>query len=373
MRTGGLWRAKMPLTFKIAPLKVLVILTLGAFIFGACGVKTHPFPELVTLPGPVEDIGQEQDSSQNFVMSWKAPLVNMAGRPLKVLSHFEIWEADYPIEDFCEGCPSEYRKAAEVHLQPPAPGLDINPGPYYWGKSLASGRVYRFRVAGYSARGMAHPESFRELTVWALEAPGPLEGFAATHEDLAVRVRFNPPGQGESVQLERSVGGGPFIPLTLTASEYVDLNVAYDNTYSYRGRRVRQRDGTLVPGPYTRELAVLVEDLVPLRPLSFLDASLTPQGVLLYWESLAEEPELAGYRVYRSLGPDDPFKPIGGLIKTNTYLDVAPPKGAQLRYSVTSVDTSVQANESLASPVAEIFFEEFPEPGEKPDLRNLGY
>ncbi|MDR2460226.1 MAG: hypothetical protein LBE38_05525 [Deltaproteobacteria bacterium] len=348
-------------------------LILTAVLLSSCGLKTHPYPEIVTLPAPVENLSENLDYEGNLILSWTAPELNMAGRPLKVLDHFDIFEASYPIEDFCSGCPSTYQKVDEVILLPAPPGLPINPGPYYWGKKLVVGRAYRFQVAPVSVRGGIHPEAYSTVTVYALAPPGPLENLFARPDDLSILISFKAPLSGETVQLERRVGEGPFVPLVLTENEYMDLDVAYENTYVYRGRKVIDRDGSLVPGQYSREITVKMEDLLALRPIAFIDASNTPQGVLLYWESLADEPGLKGYRLYRSTGPDDPFQAIGGLIETNRFLDLDPPQGATLRYMVTSVDTSPRANESLSSPVVTIFTEPDPDPGERPNLGNLGY
>ncbi|MDR2611309.1 MAG: hypothetical protein LBG06_00165 [Deltaproteobacteria bacterium] len=361
----------MPGVFR-SPFTCLAALLSLSLLFASCGVKTHPYPESSTLPAKVVDLRQEQDSRNRLRLIWTAPTLNMAGRPLRVLSHFEVWGADYESGVFCDGCPSNYRKLGEVHLQPPPPGLAINEGPYYWGAELMPGRVYRYRVAGFSVRGAAHPEAWTEITVHADPPPGGLEGFSAQADDLSVRLGFRPGGTDEILEVQRCEGAGPWRRLDFSGSGYVDLDVAYGKTYSYRGRRVLRSGGSSIPGPWSREITVSVDDLLPPRPVGYLDAALGAEGVILRWESLSEVPGLAGYRVYRREGPDGEFVRLGGLHTTNTYLDREAPTVQDLRYMVTAVDDSPRANESLGSPEAGIFLDREEPPEEKPDLRDLG-
>jgi hypothetical protein len=339
----------------------------------SCGVKTHPYPETATLPAKIGDLRQEQDSLGRLRLSWIAPTLNMAGRPLRTLSYFEVWGADYSAEEFCDGCPSAYRKLGEVHLQPPPPGLAINEGPYYWGAELRRGRVYRFKVAGFSSRGAAHPDAWTEATVHAAATPGGLEDFSAVADDLSVRLGFRPGGPNEILEVQRREGQGPWQRLGLQRTGYVDLAVSYGNVYTYRGRRIRRAGESRIPGPWSAEVSVAVEDSQPPRPVGFLDASMSPEGVELRWESLSEEPGLAGYRIYRREGPDGAFSRLGGLHRSSSFLDRDAPAGADLRYMVTAVDDSPRANESLGSPEASVYVEPEEEPAERPDLRDLGY
>jgi hypothetical protein len=357
-------------------LLTLAKLSFLSVLFYGCGVKTHPYPEITTLPAKVTDLVMSQDDKGYLTVSWRAPELNMAGGPLRELSHFEIWEASYPIEDFCEGCPSTYRKAGEAALAPPPPGLSINPKPYYWTEKLKEGMVYRVRVAGFSGRGGVHPQAWSEITAWAFSPPGELKGLRAETDDLSVRLTFDKPLPGEKAEIwRRTIGSdaspdaSSWEPMILTEeTEYLDLRVAYENTYAYRGRKTILRGESLTPGPYSNPIFVKVEDKVPLRPIAYLDASLTPEGALLNWESLAAEPGFKAYRVYRRLASEDKFTPIGGLVTENSYLDKEVPLNEDVRYRVTSLDDSPNANESLASPEASLFSEEEPTPFKRPDL-----
>jgi hypothetical protein len=353
-------------------LGIVALIAAALFILPACGVKTHPYPESVTLPGKVLDLKGELDSEGNLILTWKAPEENIAGRPLRSLLYFEVRSADYAREDFCSGCPSFFHKVAEVHAQPSLPGLLINPGPYRYQSTLRQGRVYRFQVAGFSERGAVHAEAWSEVTVYAIGSPGELSGFRASLDDRAVRLTFDRVGSDEEVEIERREGKDPFRQLPEVGASVTDLDVQYGHTYFYRGRKVLVRGEGRAPGPWSREISVSVEDTLPPRPVGYLDASLAEGGIVLKWESLGVEDDIKGYHVYRRIGEDGSFVRLGGLVEGTGYLDRDVRPGVDYRYQVTAVDNSPRANESLPSPEARVFSEPEEEPVEKPDLRDLG-
>ncbi|MDR1083766.1 MAG: hypothetical protein LBP22_02650 [Deltaproteobacteria bacterium] len=323
------------------------------FFISACGVKTHPYPESATLPGPVRNLAQSQDDRSQLWLTWLSPLFNAAGRPLRSIDHFEVWGADYEKRGFCDGCPVSYRKLAEVYMKPPAPGLNINEGPYQWVTTVKPDRVYRFKVAGFSGRGAVNQDSWEEITVWGQKNPGGLMNFRAVSDDLAVRLSWPEPRGEISVEVQKQSPGGDWQVLDLTGSQpgaVTDLDVVYGQTYIYRARLTAREGQSSVPGPFTSEIRVRVEDLLPPRPIGFLDASPAPNGVSLRWENLSLEESIAGYRVYRRRAQDSGFILISGLIKTNTYLDTGIMPEETVFYRVTSVDNSPSANESRPSP-----------------------
>ncbi|MDR2142583.1 MAG: hypothetical protein LBR11_12520 [Deltaproteobacteria bacterium] len=352
-----------------------LILSLGLYLVG-CGVKTHPYPESSSQPGPVRDLKPTLGEAGQLWLTWRAPLYNMANRPLRTLDHFEVWGADYPKKGFCEGCPVQYQKLAEVYPLAPPPGLTVAEGPYQWVTTIDPERAYRFRVAGYSTRGAVNPDSWREVTVYGQKNPGSLPRFAAVAEDLTVRLTWAKPGPGQRVEVQRRAPGQNWVTLAGldgTSSAGADLEVVYGTTYLYRARLLAGAEEGSAPGPFSPEIQVLVEDTTPPRPVGFLDAALAEGGVRLRWESLAlEETGLAGYRVYRRLEGETTFRPLGGLTQGNTYLDSEVQPGQTAYYQVTAVDSSPRANESRPSPVASALAAPPEEEPTKPEVRDPG-
>ncbi|MDR1297289.1 MAG: hypothetical protein LBO05_07945 [Deltaproteobacteria bacterium] len=356
-------------------LLALAVMTAAA---AGCGVKTHPFPEPVTLPSQVGDLSQNLDERGHLWLSWSAPARNVNGGDLRTLDHFEVWGAVYDSRDFCDGCPVSTAKIDDVWLQPPGPGRSIFPGPYVWQTDLTPGRVYIFRVAGFSSRGAVHPRAWSETRVWMVEPPGELRGFGARAEDLAVRLRWPEPPAGLLVQVQKRGGDGEYANLDPARDGQTDLAVAYENDYYYRARLVDRRGGeggqSLVPGPWTDEIRLRVRDTLPPAPPPFLSAALAPGGVRLSWQDRRESGGVAGFYLYRSEVGADNFVRLGGLIEGDTYLDLAAPPGRDLRYRLTAVDDSPAANESGPSPEAEVYFAPAEEaaPVERPVFEDPG-
>jgi hypothetical protein len=355
-------------------LAMALAVALAALAVG-CGVKTHPYHEMVTMPGPVEGLSQELDHNGHLWLTWRVPSSNMADRPMGTLNHFEVWAADYDLATYCDGCPVDLKKVDEVYLQAPAPGQDYFPGPYVWQTDLRQGRAYVFAVAGFSHRGGVHPEAWRRVEVLMTAPPLAMSGFSATAEDLAVNLRWPTPPSGQLVEVQRRrADETSFVTLDSARDGRVDLNVAYENEYVYRARPVIKRGETLIPGPWSNEVTVRVEDRIPPPPPAYLDAVITPEGVRLAWRDRREGQGVAGFYLYRSQVGSDNFVRLGGLMTGNSYLDANVPDNADLTYRLTAVDDSPRHNESAPSPEAQVFFAPATEavPEEKPVFEDPG-
>ncbi|MDR2946467.1 MAG: hypothetical protein LBV79_06955, partial [Candidatus Adiutrix sp.] len=269
--------------------------------------------------------------------------------------------------------------ADRVPALSPPPGLDLAPGPYTWRYPVKEGHVYHIRVTGLSTGGGGHPQAWAEAVVWALPAPGDLGGFSASQGDRAVTLHWSRPLADSRAEIQKKTGDGPWAPvpaLDPAKGTFTDLAVAYENSYSYRGRLVRLKDETGVTGPWSREITVRVADFTPPNPPGYLDAALAENGVRLAWESLVFNPDVAGYRVYRQLSGEDDFRQVGpALLKENVLFDAIKPElGLKARYRVTAVDASPRANESQPSPTADVLLDppaEYTPPPAPPDRTKM--
>lgn len=347
------------------PNRIVPLLTVTAIlaVLAACGVKTPPYPEAATLPSQVRDLTQTLTDQGELILSWKPPETNMVDRQLKEIGGFVIEMADNTVtEAYCEGCPHQYVRVDTVPAATPPPGKVLAPGPYNWRTKVKEGHVYRFRVFGMAPGGGVHPQAGVETVVWAMPAPGSLPGFAASMGDKSVELGWSRPGKGYRAEIEKRGQSGDWAAITgldPASGHFSDLAVEYEKTYSYRGRLARLRGDSSMPGPWSREFTIRVIDVVPPNPPGYLDAALAKGGVKLSWESLAFDPDLAGYRVYRQLSGEAGFTRIGpALLKENTFFDPIPTQaGVSARYQVTAVDKSPRANESSPSPGADVYLD----------------
>jgi len=299
--------------------------------------------------------------------------MNMVKRPLKAIGGFAIEMSENTVsETYCEGCPHQYKRVDEVPAATPSPGLVLAPGPYYWRTKVAENHVYRFRVSSMSPGGGIHPQAVAETVVWVMPDPGPLPGFSAVMGDKSVELGWKRPEKGYRAEIEKGVPGGGWALVTgldPASGRFNDLAVEYEKTYVYRGRLARLRGDSSRPGPWSREITVKVIDVVPPNPPGYLDAALAQGGVKLSWESLAFDPELAGYRVYRQLSGESGFTRVSpALLKVNTFFDpIAFQAGVTARYQVTAVDKSPRANESRPSPGSDVYLDPPVEPMPRPE------
>jgi penicillin-binding protein len=96
------------------------------------------------------------------------------------------------------------------------------------------------------------------------------------------------------------------------------------------------------------------EKLTPPAPVLGLVAAATEKGIELRWQA-GREPDLAGYRVYRRSLAEPQFRLLTPQLNTQAYfVDRETFKGVTYYYSVTAVDKSPRANQSLPSEPVEI-------------------
>jgi len=337
----------------------LTALLAMALFLAACGVKSPPYPASAILPQKVRQLTQTVTEEGELVLSWLPPETNMVGRPLKNLGGFQVEMADHLADEhYCSGCPPRYRPEPVDRLpaRTPPPDRDLDPGPYEWRLKLTPGHVYHFRVAAVHTNGGVHPQAKTETVVWALAPAGTMRLRAALL-DGAVELSWNRPAPDLRAEIEKRSADGPWQPLPdldPAANRHLDLAVAYGRVYEYRGRLLKVKDETITQGPWSREVRLKVLKLAPPPPPGHLDAALAQGGIRLSWESLIQEGDLAGYRVYRQRAGDrDPVLITPALLGTNVFFDpVTPTRGEVIRYQVTAVDTS--GNESRPSPTAEV-------------------
>jgi hypothetical protein len=230
-----------------------------------------------------------------------------------------------------------------------------------------------------------------------VQPPAAITGFSAQADDLAVILSWSAPPQGQLVEVQRRRAGEPkFTTLDPERDGRLDLEVAYENEYLYRARLVIPQGRTRVPGPWSQEITVRVEDRIPPAPPEFLDAAITSEGVRLAWRDRSESSNVTGFYLYRAIVTprDQPagqaasgqaasgqaeagqanFVRIGGLMTTNHYLDTNVPPDSDVRYRLTAVDDSPRKNESGPSPEVTVYFAPASEaePQEKPVFEDPG-
>ena len=219
----------------------------------------------------------------------------------------------------------------------------------FGGKGLTPGGRYRISVTAVAPSFTESAPAVADVLVPDDEPPSPptgvivrdAEGSYATLAwssssalDVEAYVLTRTSGDSAPVTLGRYAARGPWLVR--------DTAVRHGATYVYRLIAVDSAGNRSAPVVDTLRFLRFTP---PPRPL-LAAARLTPQGVQVSWQRVMD-PELAGYRVYRSASPTGVYAAITSeTVRDLTLLDAT--GHATDFYVVRAVDTS--GNESAPSP-----------------------
>jgi hypothetical protein len=200
--------------------------------------------------------------------------------------------------------------------------------------------------------------NFETLTVVAPpETPSRLDVV-----DTAAGEHVDWTGRGDQFRVLRRIGDEKeyTVAATVTGHDWTDAGIDYGKPYAYMvqalvvagnkdagNKKVAESDLS-EPFPITP-----VDKFAPAVP-SGLRAGRTVNSVTLVWES-DTEPDLAGYRVYRSVD-DGPWQKLADVNVVPSYSDTTVEHGKTYHYAVSAFDKAATVNESDRSAPVEIVF-----------------
>jgi hypothetical protein len=174
--------------------------------------------------------------------------------------------------------------------------------------------------------------------------------FAAVPTATGVRLTWHGTGHNYRI-LRRSEAAPDYVEIgTSTTPEFLDSTAEFGKKYSYLVQAfIDLGAGREAQSDLSAEQTLTPEDKFPPAPPANLSASASANSVELSWDANTE-PDLAAYRVYRSVN-GGAFEKIADVNEIPTYSDKAVQSGKAYRYAITAVDKS--GNESLRSAVVE--------------------
>ena len=213
---------------------------------------------------------------------------------------------------------------------------------------LTSDLVYTYQVCSYH-----NTDGDSEWSSSSPDSPFPFEpnGLSATADDSSAILNWNVSTENDwdSYKIYRgTLPGGPYnvIKAGHDSNSYTDNSANNGKFYYYV---VTTFDTSGHESVYSNEDSVFPRDSnAPAKPLG-LDATGGDAFVSLVWND-NNEPDLAGYNVYRSMVSGGPYSQIAGGIEPNSYTNNGLGKGKTYYYVVKAVDTSL--NLSMASDAA---------------------
>ncbi len=339
-------------------IRQLFVFLLAVVAFG-CGVKGDPVPPRSSVPEAIKDL-KILCRNARVVLQWSIPRKDTDGKQLSGLAGFRVWRRIVaPDDDACPTCPEKYDTIAEIDyqtLQSRQEGKEIIT---FWDDEKKKEEQYRYVVTSFTIQGRESGRSNRVAITWVEPLPPP-DFLSPLPGNRTIDLTWNLDQVGgkllsgvlKGFNVYRRSGGQPY-PLTpvntdvIQGSAYTDISVTNGETYYYIVRAIKAGVDIPIESESSQEAAGTPVDREPPAPPTVAIAFQTEEGVVVLWEP-SQEPDLAGYVVYRRLvGEGTPVRISSGLFKEGTrYVDTTFASGSAYYYSVTAVDNAPRPNES---------------------------
>ncbi|OGR05292.1 MAG: hypothetical protein A2511_17225 [Deltaproteobacteria bacterium RIFOXYD12_FULL_50_9] len=197
--------SRVPFTFAgghaLSRISLPWLLLLGLILLGTmagCGKKTPLVPPLTVLPRPIMDLNYHIDQ-HGVILSWSRPDLSEGGVRLDKVEEFELLKAEYPVADFCEGCPLTFNKAVAVRSLVPKRFGAKESTVTYRDPDVRPGYRYLYKVRSVAGWQMISKDSNLISFVWQVPlvqaapvAPVKVKDltFPATPRDL-IKIRVD--------------------------------------------------------------------------------------------------------------------------------------------------------------------------------------
>ncbi len=342
-------------------LRTLLALSLTAVIAASCGKEGLPKPPESELPDPVKDLTLKATRGA-VELKWSVPQKNQDGSKPPDVTGFQVMHSLLPIV----GDTNVTASKPELAFVLPVP-VDVSGTPLKQATvrdaTAVPETVNVYRVLTFGSSGFGTDPSNSVSIAWAVP-PSPPPSLDATAGERAAALHWTAPTTGADGKPEtRSlwyrvyrwtgeaepelVSGEPLVDTSWT-----DTSPAIDQTHSYVVRSVVKRGDAWIESDDSPTASIVSEDRTPPAPPKEVVGVHTPNGIELRWDP-SPDVDVAGYYVYRLRPNGAADKLTPNLVEGTRYVDPHPPVG-DVRYRVTAVDKSANANESAPSSTATV-------------------
>jgi hypothetical protein len=312
------------------------LIAAAALLTAGCGYTGDALPPLANIPARVNDLAAIERGDR-IMVQFSVPLRTTEGvaikTPLKLDLRIGVTEPPFSQEVWA------------AHATPvPAVPVDNGVARYEIPAAAWTGKEVILAVRVLSARGKTVGWSnFVNLPVVAPpERPADLRA-----EATADGVRLSWRARGDSFRVYRRTGSDRFAPVAnVPQPSWTDSGAEFGKHYVYQVQTtVKLPNNTEAESEVSDEAGITPEDRFPPAVPAGLNAATAPNSIEISWEGNTE-PDLAGYRVYRSTGAS-PFEKLGEMVTIPSYSDRTAEHGKTYRYAVSAIDKS--GNESAPS------------------------
>jgi hypothetical protein len=371
------------------PIRSAPIFYLLFFIFflaAGCGAPGEPVPPIPPVPQPIIDLKAKQ-SGDAVLLTFTLPGKSTLGDSLPQAPTIEISRGalrpdgtpdlkSFRVVDTIPGAlVSRYSQHGQLEFLDPVaptdPQLRAGQPFVYRVQTLISSKHPSANSNAVSVRLYPVAEAIASLNATVTEQGIDLkwtppahtssgEPLIAVKEYRVYRGELNPAVTGQPApESPHSAWKSPLMQLGVTSTpDYRDSGFDYGKTYAYVVRTVVDSPAGPLESSDSAQAVVTPKDIFPPAAPQGIVAAVQPGAtpsssvVELSW-SINVEPDLAGYRVYRS----DQEAARGSLLTPELlpspeYRDTSVQSGRQYWYSVTAVDRN--GNESAPSPAVSV-------------------
>lgn len=242
-------------------MKKLLLVALFAWAVVGCGKKGPLIPPEAFQPAPIGNLQVVQKEDRLYV-SWGAPTVDAAGRPLKALAGFRLYRREVlPPDQDCESCPDAYRLLKTVDLEYPQEVRRINNRYVFADSGLKIGTLYQYKVIAFNRDGTESAASNRAR--WKMALPPPAPRLQAVATPTGIQLSWEPgstPGPdfvGYNLYRRRSDDISSLellTPVPIKEQRFEDLQLERGVTYLYLVREMIGVGGESVEGAASNEV-----------------------------------------------------------------------------------------------------------------------
>jgi hypothetical protein len=325
-------------------LRALVLVFAILFLLGGCGYIGQPLPPLLNIPGKGENVTAVQ-------------------RGAIIIAHVTLPTFT------TEGVVIKQGLRLELRIGP-KPGGQFNAATWLAGAKPAGSATTANGIAEYRIPATEWIGKQVSIAVKIIGATGRDAGWS-TSADLTVVPPpetphdFTAQAVPQGVRLTWQGGGSAFLVLRRGPEEknyrlldrslkpeYIDTTIEFGKPYTYLVQSLvktgdKPADGE-AQSDLSNEAAITPVDTFPPATPAGLAAVPSTASIELAWERNAE-PNVIGYRVYRSLG-NGPFESLPDMPLLPAYSDHHIESGKTYRYAVSAVKSNKQESK-MSEPV----------------------
>jgi hypothetical protein len=320
-----------------------ILPALAALVAVGCGYVGEPLPPLANIPARVADLTATQRGAR-LIVQFTVPQLTTEGiaikAPLQLDLRAGLGGEPFQEEQWVAGA----RKVPEGPVESGRARYEI-PAAEWTGRDVVLG----VRVTGSNAKQSA----WSNFAVIPVVAPPDIPtGVSAENTIDGVRLTWR--ASGNAFRVFRRAGDAAYAPVADTPQPpWTDSTTQFGQRYGYQVQTIvklgESREAQSEP---SAEITISPQDTFPPAAPAGLHAVEAPNSIELSWDRNIE-PDLAGYRVYRT-AVGGPFQKIAD-VDTPTYSDRNIEHGKTYRYEVTAIDRL--GNESPHSAPTEAAFQ----------------